>query len=164
MKTATPNGIGEQKLRRTCCYLDQKSGVVSSEAHINFDDLFPFFGDPLITVPKLVKTFFLEITWLRLEKSFQNWRSFFLEITWFWQKHRLNFIQDWWKFRPSSFTVVSSFQKSPTPLCEILGTSLSTLVANISLMFTVWPQLFRTKKFLKAKIIIIESHVQSNPV
>ena len=40
---------------------------------------------------------------------------FFLEITWFWQKKRLNLIQDWWKFGSSSLTDVSSFQKSPHP-------------------------------------------------
>ena len=41
--------------------------------------------------------------------------DFFLEITWFWQKNRLNLIQDWWKFGSSSFTDVSSFQKSAPP-------------------------------------------------
>ena len=42
-------------------------------------------------------------------------KTFFLEITWFWQKNRLNLIQDWWKFGSSSFTHVSSFQKSTPP-------------------------------------------------
>ena len=36
-------------------------------------------------------------------------KTFFLEITWFWQKNRINLIQDWWKFGSSSFTVISSF-------------------------------------------------------
>ena len=63
-----------------------------------------FFGDHLIsakkTVPNLVKTFFLVITW-------------------FWQKNRLNLIEDWWKFWSSLFTVVSNFHKSPPPPLRI---------------------------------------------
>ena len=90
-------------------------------------DLFFVFFWSTENTPKMAfsgaKTFFFfEITCLRPEKPFEFWwRPFFLEITWFWQKNRHNVIQDWWRFGSSSFTDVSSFQKSYPPFCETLA-------------------------------------------
>ena len=86
--------------------------------------------------------------WTAPKVGQENWLNFgedvfFLEISWFWQKNRLNLIQDWWKFGwslpnqtpPQSDSrlmkiwikyVYSCFQlpKKPLPLCEFLATRL----------------------------------------
>ena len=116
MKTAPPpNGIGELKLWRACCYeglvviwtrhveffVFWSSPKVGQEKWLNFGkDLSFFFGDHLISAGKTVLVL---------------WRRFFLEITWFWQKNSLNLIQDRWKFGSNSFTAVFTSQKSPPP-------------------------------------------------
>ena len=102
MKTALPNGFGEQKLWTTCRYLGQKSGFLFSGAQPKFFRKMEwilvntfifclrspnfgrkavwisvktfFFGDHLI----LGRTFFLEITWVWAEKRSEfRWRPFF---------------------------------------------------------------------------------------
>ena len=82
---------------------------VGQENWVNLgEDLF-FFWKHLISVGKTVSI---------LVKIFL---FYFSEIIWFWQKNCLNLIQEWWKFGSSSFTVASSFQKSPPPPLRISG-------------------------------------------
>ena len=100
LKTDPPNGIGEQKLWRTCCYLDQKSGF------------FVFWSSP---TEIWWRPFFWRSPNFGRKNRFNFGEDLFLGgIPWFWQKDCFNLIQNWRKFGSSSFTVVSSFQKAPS--------------------------------------------------
>ena len=82
-----------------------------------------------------VDLFFFVFVWRSSDfdrKKHLNFGEDFFCISWkspvFSQKNRFNLIQGWWKFGSSSFTDVSSFQKSPP--CKILATLLLKRVEN----------------------------------
>ena len=77
--------------------------LVSRSDWILIKTFLSFFGDHLISAGKTVSILV---------------KTFFLEITWFWQKNRLNLIQDRWKFGSSLFIVVSLPKKAPPPFAK----------------------------------------------
>ena len=99
IKTPPPTRLGSGSCEGLAIIWTRIMEFFCSEAHPKL--VKTFFGDHLISAGKTV--------WISVKTLF------FLEITRFWQKNRLNVIEDWWKFGSSSFTVVSSFQKSPLP-------------------------------------------------
>ena len=107
MKTAPSKGIWKPKVWKTCCHLDQNSGVFGPGAHPKSLKTFFFFW----SLPNFGRKIPLNF-WNLARKSL--WIPFFV---FFWRSPNFHWkittIQ--LKFGWSSFTAVSNFKKSPPP-------------------------------------------------
>ena len=135
MKTVSFNGIGEQKLWRTCCYLYQKSWVFFSGADpklVRRSDWIwwrPFFFvDHLISAGKLfqflVKTFF-----------------FLLNLTEKPPQSDSRLMKIYVKFVYCCFHLS---KKPPLPLCEILATRLALVNPLLLHGIIIWGATYPT--------------------
>ena len=147
MKIVPPNGIGDQKLWRTCCDLDHKTGVffgtrlklvretdwIWMKTFLFFFFFFFFFGRPPNFRRKnrfnFSEDLFLEGDYLILDKKngfnfsedlfFSFWRS-----PHFGRKNRPKLIKDRLNSGLRSFALFSSIQNSPPPQSKFLATRL----------------------------------------